>query len=66
MKGPTVIPSRSEGVVEDRDNDDSRVHVRDNGTTPLLVSSPVTVEFPVPQLQVKTTSKHWVREQGQP
>ncbi|XP_024913288.1 cation/H+ exchanger protein 1 isoform X2 [Cynoglossus semilaevis] len=61
MKGPTVIPSRSEGVVEDRDNDDSRVHVRDNGTTPLLVSSPVTVEFPVPQLQVKTTSKHWCR-----
>ncbi|XP_031169558.1 cation/H+ exchanger protein 1 isoform X2 [Sander lucioperca] len=53
VKRSVAKPPKCEVIPEERDSDkDSR---------PLLMSSPIPVEIPVPELPARITSKHWCR-----
>ncbi|XP_071386760.1 cation/H+ exchanger protein 1 [Centroberyx affinis] len=50
-----------EPIPEERDTEDSKDLSRVKETTPLLVSSPVPIEIPVPEPPSKKPSPHWCR-----
>uniref|UniRef100_A0A3B5B995 Low affinity vacuolar monovalent cation/H(+) antiporter-like n=1 Tax=Stegastes partitus TaxID=144197 RepID=A0A3B5B995_9TELE len=53
-----VKPLDSDASPQDGDGEDL---VRDKDSAPLLVSSPIPVEIPVPELPVRKTTKRWCR-----
>ncbi|XP_069021063.1 cation/H+ exchanger protein 1 [Embiotoca jacksoni] len=53
-----VIPPGTDSDDLVRDSDDL---VRDKDSEPLLVSSPIATEIPVPELPTRKTSKYWCR-----
>lgn len=55
-------PPKCEVIPEETDDADSKDHIEDKDSAPLLVSSPVTVEIPVPEPPARKTSNHWVRK----
>lgn len=55
-------PSKCEVIPEETDNADSKDLMEDRDSAPLLVSSPVTVEVPVPEPPARKASNHWVRK----
>lgn len=57
-------PPKREVIPEETDRVDSVDLVGDKDSAPLLVSSPVTVEIPVPDPPARKTSNHWVRKSG--
>ncbi|XP_058481350.1 cation/H+ exchanger protein 1 isoform X1 [Solea solea] len=61
VKRSTVILPKCEVIIKEGDTEDSRDLTSDKDTKPLLVSSPVSLDIPVPQPPTKTTSKHWCR-----
>ncbi|XP_028254933.1 cation/H+ exchanger protein 1 isoform X2 [Parambassis ranga] len=54
----TLKPPKIEVIPHDVDSEDL---VRDKDTAPLLVSSPIPVEIPVPLPPARKTSNHWCR-----
>ncbi len=54
-------PPRFEVIPEETDSDDNKDLVRGKDSAPLLVSSPIPIEIPVPELPARKTSNHWVR-----
>ncbi|KAM7367123.1 hypothetical protein PAMP_015047 [Pampus punctatissimus] len=61
MKRSIVKPPKCEVIPEEKDSEDSKDLVRDKDSSPLLVSSPIPVEIPVPELPARHISKHWCR-----
>ncbi|XP_070785233.1 cation/H+ exchanger protein 1 [Enoplosus armatus] len=61
VKRSVMKPPRCEVIPEERDNEDSKDLVRDKDSAPLLMSSPIPVEIPVPEAPAGKTSKHWCR-----
>ncbi|XP_042259153.1 cation/H+ exchanger protein 1 isoform X2 [Thunnus maccoyii] len=61
VKRSIVKPPKIEVIPEERDSEDSKDLVRDKDSSPLLVSSPIPVEIPVPELPARHTSIHWCR-----
>lgn len=53
-------PSKCEVIPEETDNVDNKDLIEDKDSAPLLVSSPVTAEIPVPEPPARKTSNHWV------
>lgn len=62
MKRSTERPPKCEVIPKETDSVDSKDLARDKDSAPLLVSSPVTLEIPVPEPPASGTSNHWVRE----
>ncbi len=62
VKRSIIKPPKCEVIPEERDSEDSKDHVRDKDSAPLLMSSPIPVEIPVPEPPARKTSKHWVRK----
>ncbi|XP_054609704.1 cation/H+ exchanger protein 1 isoform X2 [Dunckerocampus dactyliophorus] len=58
---PTMKPPRCEVIPEERDSEDSRDTLGEKDSGPLLMSSPLPIEMPVPELPVRSSSKHWCR-----
>ncbi|XP_035530774.1 cation/H+ exchanger protein 1 isoform X2 [Morone saxatilis] len=48
-------------IPEERDTGDNKDPDRDKDSAPLLVSSPILVEIPVPEPPARKTSNHWCR-----
>lgn len=61
-KRTIIKPPKCEVIPEERDSEDSKDLVRDKDSAPLLMSSPIPVEIPVPEPPVRKTSRHWVRK----
>ncbi|KAM7378247.1 hypothetical protein PAMA_013237 [Pampus argenteus] len=61
VKRSIVKPPKCEVIPEEKDSEDSKDLVRDKDSSPLLVSSPIPVEIPVPELPARHISKHWCR-----
>ncbi|XP_042367395.1 cation/H+ exchanger protein 1 isoform X2 [Plectropomus leopardus] len=59
VKRSIVKPPKCEVIPEERDSEDSKDLVRDKDSAPLLVSSPLPVEIPVPEPPARKTSNHW-------
>uniref|UniRef100_UPI0037E8BF42 cation/H+ exchanger protein 1 n=1 Tax=Semicossyphus pulcher TaxID=241346 RepID=UPI0037E8BF42 len=55
VRRSVIKPPKCEVIPEERDNEDSK------DAAPLLVSSPIPVEIPVPEPPARKTSKHWCR-----
>ncbi|KAM9334972.1 cation/H+ exchanger protein 1 [Symphorus nematophorus] len=60
VKRSTLRPPKIEVIPEEQDSEDSKDPVRDKDAEPLLVSSPIPVEIPVPEPSARKTS-HWRR-----
>ncbi|XP_034434071.1 cation/H+ exchanger protein 1 isoform X5 [Hippoglossus hippoglossus] len=54
MRSSIVKPQKCEVIPEEGDTEDKE-------SAPLLVSSPISVEIPVPEPPVRKASKHWCR-----
>lgn len=54
-------PSMWDVLPEEMHSDNSKDLERDKDGAPLLVSSPINVEIPVPAASVRKASNHWVR-----
>ncbi|KAM6961607.1 cation/H+ exchanger protein 1 [Tautogolabrus adspersus] len=50
-----IKPSKCEVIPEERDSEESK------DAAPLLVSSPIPVEIPIPEAPATKTTKHWCR-----
>ncbi|XP_061523697.1 cation/H+ exchanger protein 1 [Phycodurus eques] len=61
IKRSTVKPPRCEVIPEERDTEDSKDIVTEKDSRPLLMSSPLPIEMPLPELSVTTRRKHWCR-----
>ncbi|XP_029318047.1 cation/H+ exchanger protein 1 isoform X2 [Cottoperca gobio] len=59
-KRAIVKPLKCEVIPEERDSEVIKNLVGDKESSPLLMSSPIPVEIPVPE-PATTTSKHWCR-----
>ncbi|XP_059181905.1 cation/H+ exchanger protein 1 [Centropristis striata] len=57
VKRSIARPPKCEVIPEERDSEDNR----DKDAAPLLVSSPLPVEIPVPHAPPRKISKHWCR-----
>ncbi|XP_061768240.1 cation/H+ exchanger protein 1 isoform X1 [Nerophis ophidion] len=57
----TIKPPRCEVIPEERDSEDSRDVIDEKDSRPLLMSSPLPIEIPVPELSVRSRSKYWCR-----
>ncbi|XP_038595121.1 cation/H+ exchanger protein 1 isoform X1 [Micropterus salmoides] len=57
----TVRPPKCEVIPEERNCEDSKDLVRNKDSAPLLISSPIAIEIPVPEPPARKTSKHWCR-----
>ncbi|KAI3366756.1 hypothetical protein L3Q82_009418, partial [Scortum barcoo] len=55
-----IKPPKCEVIPEERNSRDSN-NFRDKDSAPLLMSSPIPVEIPVPEPPARKTSKHWCR-----
>ncbi|XP_039996814.1 cation/H+ exchanger protein 1 isoform X2 [Xiphias gladius] len=60
-KSSMVKPPKCEVIPEEGDTEDSEDHVKDKDSAPLLVSSPIPVDIPIPEAPARKTSKHWCR-----
>ncbi|XP_077401391.1 cation/H+ exchanger protein 1 [Vanacampus margaritifer] len=60
-KRSTSKPPRCEVIPEERHSEDSKEMVMEKDSGPLLMSSPLPIESPFPELAVRTGSKHWRR-----
>ncbi|XP_057711511.1 cation/H+ exchanger protein 1 isoform X2 [Corythoichthys intestinalis] len=60
-KRSATKPQRCEVIPEERDTQDSKDIVREKDSGPLLMSSPLPIELPLPELTARTRSKHWCR-----
>ncbi|XP_077354817.1 cation/H+ exchanger protein 1 isoform X2 [Festucalex cinctus] len=60
-KRSTLKPPRCEVIPEERDSEDSKEMIMEKDSGPLLMSSPLPIELPLPELPVRTRSKHWCR-----
>ncbi|XP_071358147.1 cation/H+ exchanger protein 1 isoform X2 [Trachinotus anak] len=61
VKRATVKPPKIEVIPEEGDTEDGKDLARDRDSAPLLVSSPIPVDIPVPEPPARKTSKHWCR-----
>ncbi|CAK6961390.1 cation/H+ exchanger protein 1 [Scomber scombrus] len=61
VKRSIVKPPKCEVIPEERDSEDNNDLVRNKDCAPLLMSSPIPVEIPVPELPARNISKHWCR-----
>ncbi|XP_077450117.1 cation/H+ exchanger protein 1 isoform X1 [Stigmatopora argus] len=60
QKSPTKS-RRCEVIPEERDAEESKDVVMENDSGPLLMSSPLPVELPLPEFPIRTGSKLWCR-----
>ncbi|XP_070710061.1 cation/H+ exchanger protein 1 [Pempheris klunzingeri] len=61
VKRSILNPQKCEVIPEERDREDRRDVGRDKDSEPLLVSSPIPVEIPVPEPPATKMSRHWCR-----
>uniref|UniRef100_A0A3B4TIR9 Cation/H+ exchanger protein 1 n=1 Tax=Seriola dumerili TaxID=41447 RepID=A0A3B4TIR9_SERDU len=61
VKSSTVKPPKIEVIPEEGDTEDGKDLVRDKDSAPLLMSSPIPVDIPVPEPPARKISKHWCR-----
>ncbi|XP_040886289.1 cation/H+ exchanger protein 1 [Toxotes jaculatrix] len=61
IRSSTLRPPKCEVIPEEGDTEDSKDLVRDKDSAPLLVSSLIPVDIPVPEPPTRKTSKHWCR-----
>ncbi|KAL7370440.1 hypothetical protein ABVT39_000718 [Epinephelus coioides] len=61
VKRSIAKPPKCEVIPEESDTENSKDHVRDKDSAPLLMSSPIPVEIPVPEPPARKTSTHWCR-----
>ncbi|XP_019947709.1 cation/H+ exchanger protein 1 isoform X2 [Paralichthys olivaceus] len=61
MKSSILKPPKCDVIPEEGDTEDSKDMIRDKDSAPLLVSSPISLEIPVPEPPVRKASKHWCR-----
>ncbi|KAA8580177.1 cation/H+ exchanger protein 1 isoform X1 [Etheostoma spectabile] len=61
VKRSIAKPPKCEVIPEERDSDNSKDRVSDKDTRPLLISTPIPIEIPVPEPSARKTSKHWCR-----
>lgn len=54
-------PLKCEVIPEETNSNNSKDLERNKDSAPLLVSSPINVDIPVPAAPVRKTSNHWVR-----
>nr|XP_046234921.1 cation/H+ exchanger protein 1 isoform X3 [Scatophagus argus] len=54
-------PPKCEVIPEEKDSEDGKDLIRDKDSAPLLMSSPVPVEIPVPEPPARKSSTHWCR-----
>ncbi|XP_056223790.1 cation/H+ exchanger protein 1 isoform X1 [Seriola aureovittata] len=61
LKSSTLKPPKIEVIPEEGDTEDGKDLVRDKDSAPLLMSSPIPVDIPVPEPPARKISKHWCR-----
>ncbi|XP_061662771.1 cation/H+ exchanger protein 1 isoform X2 [Syngnathoides biaculeatus] len=61
IKRSIMKPARCEVIPEEGDTEDGDDIVTEKDSRPLLMSSPLPIEIPLPQLPVRTRRKHWCR-----